>query len=419
MNKASFFGLDFGTSNSTFSVCTHTKRRLLPLEGDKPTLPSVIFFHTEDASELYGRAAMAEYLSGTSGRLMRSLKSVLGTSLMQQETKVGEQYLVFSDIIGMFIARMKAAAEQGARQEIDRIVLGRPVHFVDDNEAADAKAQGQLEQIVHAQGFRHIEFQYEPIAAALDYEQGIEHEEIALIIDMGGGTSDFSIIRLSPEGKKRTDRSKDILANHGVHIGGTDFDKSLSIQEIMPLLGYMSALKEKNLFTPKHVFHDFATWHKINLLYTRQTSSLLADLLAQAKHPELIERLSNVIHEHKGHEIAVIVENAKIALSEHKKHVLDLRIIEEGLALTLTRPQLHNAIEDDVARVIAAIRQTVQEAGIAFSQVQTLVMTGGSTLIPLVRSQIAALFPKATITDGDTFGSVGLGLAVDAQRKFG
>lgn len=414
-----FFGLDFGTSNSTFSMYKEGKRRLLPLEGESATLPSVIFFNFENEQKSYGRAALSEYLQGVEGRLMRSLKSVLGSSLMQDETKINQKYIPFTEILGTFIGHLKTQAEHTAGQVIDTIVLGRPVHFVDFDKKADSTAQNQLEAIARAQGFKHIEFQYEPIAAALDYEQDIAGEEIALIVDMGGGTSDFSIVRLSPEGRLRLDRSQDVLANQGVHIGGTDFDKALSLQEIMPHLGYLSPLQKKNLFTPRHIFHDLATWHKINLLYTQNTLRLLKELLSSAQYPHLIERLIEVITERKGHEIAVAVEGAKIALSENSEYLLDLGCIEAALTATVSQQQLHDAIAGDVEKVITTIKATVSEAGLQCEQVRTLFLTGGSTLIPLVHAEIIRLFPNANVTCGDTFGSVGLGLAVDAKRKFG
>lgn len=418
MGNTSFFGLDFGTSNSTFSMHHNDKRCLLPLEGENATLPSVIFFNFENAQQSYGRAAMAEYLDGIDGRLMRSLKSVLGSSLMQNETKINQKYLPFTEIIGSFIGHIKNQAEQAAGQTIDTVVLGRPVHFVDFDKKADSTAQNQLEAIARTQGFKHIAFQYEPIAAALDYEQDITQEEIALIVDMGGGTSDFSVVRLSPERRLQHDRSQDVLANQGIHIGGTDFDKALSLREIMPHLGYGSPLQKSNLTTPKHIFHDLATWHKINLLYTQATLRLLKELHSSVESPHLIERLTQVITERQGHRIAITVEKAKIALSNNDNHPLDLEYIEKTLSPMASQQQLNDAIAGDVEKIITTIQKTVSTAGLQCSDVHTLFLTGGSTLIPAVHMAITQLFPTATITCGDTFGSVGLGLAVDAKRKF-
>ena len=223
-------GLDFGTSNATLAMVDATGTpRLAGLEDGRSTLPSAIFFDFESDVVRFGRRAQAAYTSGTDGRLMRSLKSILGTQLIEESVRIKKSILPFTDILGLFIAELKRRGEAEGGAPLDRVVMGRPVHFVDDDDIADRRAQGQLEGTVRAQGFKHIEFQFEPIAAALDYEQQVSREELGLVIDLGGGTSDFSIVRVSPERAQAPDRSGDILATTGVHIGGTDFDRLLSM----------------------------------------------------------------------------------------------------------------------------------------------------------------------------------------------
>jgi hypothetical chaperone protein len=222
-------GIDFGTSNSTAGWRrpgqSAPSSLLLPLEDGKLTLPSVVFFHAEDAHVSYGRAALADYLAGHEGRLMRSLKSLLGTSMMDDHTEVMGRALPFRDLLAQFVGELKRRAEQAAGREFTRAVLGRPVFFVDDDHKADQRAERTLEEIARKAGLRDIAFQYEPIAAAFDYESQITREELVLVVDIGGGTSDFALIRLSPERAGRPERRDDILASGGVHIGGTDFDK--------------------------------------------------------------------------------------------------------------------------------------------------------------------------------------------------
>ncbi|HYE48801.1 MAG TPA: Hsp70 family protein, partial [Azospirillaceae bacterium] len=209
-----FCGLDFGTSNSTIGIAAGNRLDLAPLEDGQPTLPSAIFFDFEQATApRFGRAAMAAYVSGTEGRLMRSLKSVLGTGLIDEDTLLLTRRIGFREVIALVVRHLKAKAEAAAGRPIDAVVHGRPVHFVDGNPAADARAQAALEEIARGCGFRHVSFQYEPIAAALHYESQIAAEEVALIADIGGGTSDFSIVRLSPERARRAERADDILAN--------------------------------------------------------------------------------------------------------------------------------------------------------------------------------------------------------------
>src|SRR5262249_20081848 len=153
-------------------------------------------------------------------------------------------------------------------QEIAAVVHGRPVRFVDDDDAADAKAQQVLETIAKRVGFRDVAFVYEPIAAAHHYEQTVKDEELALIADIGGGTSDFSVIRYGRQQRGRADRSKDVLANAGVRVGGTDFDAALSLATVMPLLGLGTELIEKNLPMPNALYHELAAWPTINFVYT-------------------------------------------------------------------------------------------------------------------------------------------------------
>src|SRR3979409_531808 len=223
----SICGLDFGTSNTTLGTIERHAPVLAALEIGQTTIPSAIFYEV-DGAVLIGRKAVAAYVDGTPGRLMRSLKSVLGTSLIDETTRLGRERTRFRDVIAYYLGAVKRRAEQAADCELRDVVHGRPVHFVDDAPDADRKAEQTLREIAREVGFDDVTFQFEPIAAALDYEQQISAEEAALIADSGGGTSDFSIVRLGPERHTKANRSSDILANDGVRIGGTDFDAALS-----------------------------------------------------------------------------------------------------------------------------------------------------------------------------------------------
>lgn len=192
-------GVDFGTSNSTVGWVRPGRSALLALEDGKATLPSVVFFNADDDEVSYGRAALAGYLAGYEGRLMRSLKSLLGTSLIDGQTEVGGRALPFRMLLSHFIGEVKRRAELAAGRPFEQAVFGRPVFFIDDSRANDAQAEATLAEVARAVGFRDVAFQYEPIAAAFDYESQIAREELVLIADIGGGTSDFSLVRLSPE----------------------------------------------------------------------------------------------------------------------------------------------------------------------------------------------------------------------------
>ncbi|AZO34551.1 MULTISPECIES: Hsp70 family protein [unclassified Mesorhizobium] len=416
--QSAFGGIDFGTSNSTVGVIRDGRARLVALEGEQPTLPSAVFFNFEDGYTYFGRRAISDYTDSIEGRLMRSLKSVLGSSLANEKTRIKARQIGFIDIIGMFVGHLKKRLEEDAGGPVENVVLGRPVQFVDEDTAADAKAQGELEKAARAQGFKHIAFQFEPIAAALDYEQKVTREELALIVDMGGGTSDFSIVRVSPERARSTDRKADILANRGIHIGGTDFDRLLSISHVMPELGYLTRTKDHKRNLPAAYFIDLATWQRINLVYTAKAMSDLRQIRYEAERADLVDRFIHVVEHRYGHAIAGLVERAKIALTDQSSAEVKVSLPGARFAAEITRGGLEETIANDIERVTATVRQTIADAGVDASAITAVFLTGGSTAIPLAKREILSLVPQAAVIEGDMFGSVGLGLALDAQRKY-
>lgn len=411
-------GVDFGTSNSTFGWHRPGQSPLLQLEDGKVTLPSVVFFNADEEQVYYGRAALSNYLEGYEGRLMRSLKSLLGTSLIDDQTEVMGTVLPFRMLLTQFIGELKRRAEAAAGREFTHAVLGRPVHFVDGDEEADTQAEDTLYEIAQSVGFREIEFQYEPIAAAFDYESQLEREELVLIADIGGGTSDFSLVRLSPKRAKQADRRSDILASGGIHIGGTDFDKYLSLDSIMPLLGLGSRLAS-GTEVPSSYYFNLATWHTINLAYTQKTWLQIKDIYRDAREKEKLDRLLNVIEQRAGHWLALKAEEGKIALSSQQQTELHLERLQPAEMLLLERDGFEQAIGKLVESIEATVARLLADAGIAAQDVDTVVFTGGSSGVQLLRERIAALLPAARRVEGDLFGSIGAGLALDAARKFG
>jgi hypothetical chaperone protein len=413
-------GLDFGTSNSTIATAgSNGMPRLLPLEDGRSTIPSAIFFDFETDRVLFGRAAQSAYIAGTDGRLMRALKSILGTSLVEEKTRIKKRLLPYTEIIGLFIAALKRRAETDLGASLDSVVMGRPVHFIDDDAEADARAQQQIERTVRAQGFRHIAFQYEPIAAALDYERQVNREELGLVIDLGGGTSDFSIVRVSPEGSRRSDRHSDILATAGIHIGGTDFDRLLSLARIMPRLGYRTATADGKRPLPSGPYYDLATWHRINHLYSSTALAELRQTQREAAEPARVAEMISIVAHREGHALATAVEAGKIALTADEAATIDFAGEEATLAVPVTRQELATALRDAIAKIDGRIADTLAQAGLEAAAIETLILTGGSTQIPAIMAMLHRHFPDARFVETDAFGSVGLGLALDARRKFG
>ena len=411
-------GIDFGTSNSTVGWFRPGQDSLLPLEDGKITLPSVIFFNTEERRPVYGRLALHEYLEGYEGRLMRSLKSLLGSKLLKTETTVLGSALPFKDLLGFFIGELKKRAEAQAERPFEEVVLGRPVFFVDDDPAADQEARNTLVAVAHKLGFKDVSFQYEPIAAAFDYESNLDREELVLIVDIGGGTSDFSLVRLAHERHHLAERQDDILATGGVHIGGTDFDKQLSLAGVMPLFGYGSRMKS-DAFMPTSYHLNLATWHTINAVYAQKTQLALQNMRYDIVDATGIDRLFGLIEQRAGHWLAMQVEESKIALSEQDARPIDLSRVEPGLVAELTRPLFENAIEPLLERIRASLTQLLADAGVAADQVDTLFFTGGSSGVPALRQSVAAMLPKARSVEGNTFGSIGSGLAIEAKKRYG
>ena len=411
-------GIDFGTSNSTVGWWRPGQDPLIALEGEEPTLPSVVFFNLEERRPVYGRQALAEYLEGYEGRLMRSLKSLLGSKLLKSETTVLGSAMPFRDILGLFLGTLKTRAETAAGRSFEQVVLGRPVFFVDDDPQADREATEMLEAAARKLGFSEVSFQFEPIAAAFDYESRISREERVLIVDIGGGTSDFSLVRLSPERRVLDDRQADILATGGVHIGGTDFDKQLSLAGVMPLFGYGSRMKSDALMPTSHHL-NLATWHTINAVYAQKAQLALKNMRYDIVDPTGIDRLLSLTEQRAGHWLAMQVEDSKIALTEQDSRPIDLSRIEPGLIAPLDRALFDQAIAALLERIRDGVDQLLLKAGVGHDKIDTIFFTGGSSSIPALRQSVAALLPNARVTEGNSFGSIGSGLAIEARRRYG
>ncbi len=414
----SICGLDFGTSNTTLGTIEGHAPVLAALETGHTTIPSAIFF-SADGAVLIGRKAVEAYVDGVPGRLMRSLKSVLGTALIDETTRMGRERTRFRDVIGYYLGAVKRRAEQATGRELRDVVHGRPVHFVDNDPDADAKAEQTLREIAHGIGFDQVTFQFEPIAAALDYERQISMEEIALIADIGGGTSDFSIVRLSPGRHGSADRASDILANDGVRIGGTDFDRRLSLGVVMPLFGFGSAMKRAGLEVPSRYFHDLATWSNINRMYEPGVIAELRQVRREASEPVLLDRLERVIDEQRGHTLAMEVEEAKIALADTRRASIRLEWIAPGLAAAVGRPDLVSHTRQLAERIAARIENCLAQARLAADDIDAVFLTGGSVRLAHVRKAITRAVPSARVVEGDTFGAVGKGLTIEALRRYG
>ncbi|AKD56719.1 Hsp70 family protein [Spirosoma radiotolerans] len=412
-------GIDFGTSNSSIAIDNNGEIGLVPVEQAHVTIPSAIFFRSIDNRAFYGRTAVNMFLDRQPGRFMRSLKRVLGTSLMKQGTVVNGASMNFPTIIASFIKQLKDKADAAAGQEIEQVVMGRPVHFVDNDPAADSRAQDELRAIAQRIGFKHIEFQFEPIAAAFAHEAKLTEDKLAIVVDLGGGTSDFTVIRLSKNSIHKADRSSDILASTGVRIGGNDFDKELSLAAIMPELGYRSTYGAKNLEVPLKQYHDLAEWSKVNFLYTPKLIMQTRQLLHESHDKKRYGRLLHVLEHETGHTLLAASEETKIALTDEYEHKAAFDFIEDDFSILIKRDLFEKAIEEEVEKIAASARQCLQDAGVRREAIDLVILTGGSTEVHSIQVAFRQLFPNAAIADENKLSSVGLGLAYDSQNRFG
>ncbi len=417
-------GVDFGTTN-TVAAITDDKNNVktVILEKNRDIIPTTIFFKDASPDILFGTNAIDSYINSEPGRFMRSLKRILGTSSMKTGTLINGKMVSFAQIIETFLRNIKSEIDTSADQNVENLVMGRPVKFRDNDDAGDERAENELLEISKKAGFKNIHFQFEPIAAAFSHERNLMTEKNAFVIDIGGGTSDFSIIKIGGKNKDKTDRTDDILANTGVRIGGNDFDKQLSLKTFMPQLG-MGTLchpigkPDIVLPVPSAHYFELSEWSNINNLYNRKTIDQITKHLKNSLSPETYGRLSEVISQEFGHHVLSIVENTKIKLTESHTTNIILDFLSNPTNFYATRLDFEKSIAKDVQTIEESIKECLNQSGMQTKDIDLIILTGGSTEIPYVREHLCKYFPCAEISDGNKFSSVGLGLGYDALRIF-
>lgn len=407
--------IDFGTSNSAAAILEDGKVRRLAIEAGADTLPTAVFFAPKGGEMLIGEAASAALIAGDEGRYMRALKSVLGTSLFHEARPIGGRRQTLADIVTAFLGQVKARAEAITGQVYDRALSGRPVQFHTSDPARDAKAEDDLRACYLAAGFSDVAFMFEPEAAAVANHGLSQTGQIGLIVDIGGGTSDFTVFRT--EGARA-----DILASHGVRLGGTDFDQAISVTHAMPLLGLGGDLRRtfgSGLQpVPKAIYGDLATWAKIPFLYTGETRRAVADMERLAVAPDQIGRLAEVLEEELGHQLAFAVEDGKIAANSDQSGVIGMGFIERGLEAPIDGASMTAALDRFRAELSEAVAETLRLADVGAEDVATIVLVGGSSLMNIVQSEMTALCPNADLAFSEAFTAVVDGLALASTDVF-
>lgn len=417
-------GIDFGTTNTSAAIADGVSEpKLIPVEGDNVTIPTALFF--ADAGRVYfGREAMQRYMNGEKGRCMRSLKRVLGTNLMSIGTNVNGRLMKFENILSYFLKHIKAKVDDGANADVTNVVIGRPVHFRDNDSSGDDKAQAELKRIAQTAGFQNIEFQYEPIAAAFAHEKLVNGEKLACVVDIGGGTSDFTIIKIGRELINKLDRQDDILASTGVRIGGNDFDKDLALKSFMPEFGFGGLgggkiKHDKVLPLPTTIYRDLAEWSKVNTLYVPKEINMAKKMVFAAHEPEKVKRLLEILQNEQGHTLLTAVEQTKIALTEKEKINITLNFLSDAPVIKTDKSSFEDSLQNDIKRISESVQECLTQAQVKPEDIQLVVLTGGSTEIPHIQEVMCSHFPNAELSQSNKLSSVGLGLAYDSMRRFG
>ena len=416
---SSTLGIDFGTSNSAAGYSVDGAAHLIPVERGENTLPTALFFDNEEKRVVYGRAAQEALVAGDEGRYMRALKSLLGTPLMRESRMLLGKRMDFIAIVGRFLAEIKMRAEKATGQTFDRALSGRPVMFHSADEARNAQALVDLTDCYRLAGFSDVRFMPEPEAAALANRAVLEPGDLGLIVDIGGGTSDFTLFR------QEGDAGIHILASKGLRMGGTDFDRELSLHHVMPHLGMGSEIRhvfgDETHPAPHAVFTDLATWQKIPFLYTREQRRAVDDLAKYAVEPDLLNRLVKVLEEELGHDIAFAVEAGKIAANTVDGIAppeIRLDILERGLRVPLPTALMAATLADMAQGIADTALDLATQADVAPEAVTKLIFVGGSSLMGVIDHAMRRAFPQASVHRGAAMTAVVDGLALAAPHAF-
>jgi hypothetical chaperone protein len=430
-------GLDFGTTNSAIAAARDGQVQLVrfpigPTTTD--TFRSVLYFDPEEQGpdrkplSVAGPEAIEHYLlADGQGRLLQSLKSYLASRLFKATQVFGHKYTLES-LIGLIARDLKRGAVAQLGTLPARIVVGRPVRFVgsreedseaetDEEEDVEAYALGRLRQALANAGFPDVVFEYEPVAAAFHYESRLTRDELVLIADFGGGTSDFCLMRVGPGVRARGQKRSDILGTEGVALAGDSFDSRIIRHIVAPLLGRGSHYRTqgKLMPVPPWLYLRLARWHHMSFLKSRETMSLLDGILRGAEQPARIAALIHLIDRDLGYRLYQAVERAKVALSSSEHS----RVVFRDGPLQLDEP-LHRAdFESWIAPELSAIEQAVEKlltrTQVRPEQVDSVFVTGGSSLVPAVRRIFANRFGEDRLRSGGELTSVASGLALCGQ----
>ena len=423
-------GIDFGTTNSSVALDTgNSKVELTSFSfAGTETLSSrsVIYFEQVKAPGgmkrthgLSGTAAIERYLeSDEKGRLIQSLKSHLTSRTLTGTEVFGRRHRL-EELISRILGDLRKHAEKQFDRPIRNAVVGRPVRFVGaETNDDDEFAVGRLREAFQIAGFEHVDFELEPVAAAYSYESTLDHDELILIGDFGGGTSDFSLLRVGPNARKLSDGKRDLLGYSGVGLAGDAFDARIVRKLVSPALGSNSEARSLNKIlpaVPAWIYANLERWHYLSFLRTNNVREILKSARIRALEPEKIEALIAIVNQDLGYQLHQAVQRVKFSLSQHES--AEFRFYDGGLDLRIpvTRREFETWIADDLKAIEGAVDSLLRSAGMHPRDMDRVFLTGGSSFVPAVRRIFTSRFGKERIRGGHEFTSVAHGLALRAQ----
>src|ERR1700683_5264599 len=421
-------GIDFGTTNSSIACAgcsdgvqlarfpylgdlTDAYRSLLYLQQVKEGSVNTLKSWT-------GPEGIEHYLSADGkGRLIQSLKSFLSSRTLQGTEVFGRRYTL-EDLIARMLRDLREKAEHQFGIKIRSAVVGRPVHFVGaENQEDDGYAESRLRSAFELGGYESVEFEMEPVAAAHYYESTLDHDELILIGDFGGGTSDFSLVHVGPGVRRRGRVPGDIVGNAGVGIAGDSFDAKIIRNLVSPALGADSQLRSlgKILTVPGWVYVRLERWHHLSLLRGRDVLNMLKGVHAQSLEPEKIGALIHFIKEDLGFHLHRAVQKVKVDLSNESLARFHFSDGFVDLKVVVERASFEVWISEELGQISGCIDSLLSSAGVLPKDVDMVFLTGGSSFVPAVRRIFETRFGEKRIRGGNEFASVARGLALKAM----
>jgi hypothetical chaperone protein len=424
-------GVDFGTTNSAVAVATSDGPVLAGYatsHGDSDIFPSILDF--ERTRERVGtrvrvqagHAAIEHYLaSETRGRLIQSLKACLADRRFDGTTIYSRPYSL-EDLVALIVRHLLAHASRSLGPIPRRAVIGRPVHFsVGHGPVDDDYASARLLDAVKRCGFDEVVFEYEPVAAAYTYERTLDRDELIMIGDFGGGTSDFCILRVGPSVRRRGRTPDDILGTAGVALAGDAFDREIVRHLVAPHLGstseYLSP-PDKHLPIPAWPFERLERWHHVSFLNNRRDLARLEWLRQRALEPEKVQALIHLIEEDLGYQLHEAVRTTKFGLSLHQAAAFSFQCGAVSITETVQRCDFERYIAGELQMMGACVDGLLARSGVRARDIDRVFLTGGSSFVPAVRRIFTDRFGEDKITGGRELTSVATGLALRAAEQW-